>query len=228
MKTCITCRTMKSLDEFGTYKRYADGKHRICKLCWAAYSSKRRWAHGTVPYKPFLERLWDGVQVCPHGRDCLFCCWPWLKACDEDGYGKVSTTNAAKKHLTHPVARLLYEIWHARPVPSTLLVCHYCDTPSCCNPMHFFVGTQADNRRDAVQKRRHAHGTTHGSVTHPEAVPRGERQHLAKLTEADVRAIRAEYVSYRPGHTAQALATKFNVSKFAVLCVINRKTWKHI
>lgn len=51
-------------------------------------------------------------------------------------------------------------------------------------------------------------------------------QATTKLTEADVRAIRAEYV--RGKVSMQAIAAKYGVSQPTVSEVINRKRWTHI
>jgi hypothetical protein len=225
MKVCITCQIPKSLDEFGNYKRYPDGKHRICRTCHNGYVNKHRWAHGTIPEKPLLERLWDGIQQCGHGDDCVYCCWPWTKGTDDDGYGFISISNQGH-HGKYRAHRILWEIWHALPLPDDQALCHYCDFPPCGNPHHLWPGTWIDNRLDCVAKGRQARGMTSGHATHPEAFPRGEKHFKAKLTEADVRAIRTLYAE--GGITSIQLSAQYGVSKFAILCVINRKTWTHI
>jgi hypothetical protein len=225
MKTCRICKDSLPLDDFGNNTRYADGKHFACRLCWNDYINTRRWANGTKPEEPFLIRLWNSVQQCEHGEICLYCCWSWLKIHDEDGYGKFSTTNAAGRHLMHPVTRILWEIWHTQPIPHGLIVCHFCDNPSCVNPTHFWLGTLNDNRQDCVAKGRQAQGLTHKSKTHPEAIPHGEAHHKAKLTETQVLEIR--FLATK-GVVSRKLAAQFGVSKFAILQIIRRRSWAHI
>lgn len=54
---------------------------------------------------------------------------------------------------------------------------------------------------------------------------RGERNPKAKLTDDDVRLIRA---LGREGISHRVLARKFEVGKNAVESVLNGKTWKHV
>ena len=57
---------------------------------------------------------------------------------------------------------------------------------------------------------------------------RGERNGAAKLTEADVRAIRASYEPHVRGRGYNALADRFNVSKVTIWRIIHRRSWSHV
>ena len=55
--------------------------------------------------------------------------------------------------------------------------------------------------------------------------PRGEQASWARLTEADVRAIRAASLD---GVQGSVLAVRYQVSRAAISLIINRKHWRHI
>lgn len=101
-------------------------------------------------------------------------------------------------------------------------VLHRCDQTQCVNPEHLFLGTAADNMRDAAQKGRTAKGENSGSRLHPERIPHGSDRPNAKLTEKIVQFIRT---SNEPG---RLLAERFGVHASAVSMARNRVTWKHV
>ncbi len=75
-------------------------------------------------------------------------CWLWQACKDSDGYGYLQV--AGKSLGAHRVSWKLIN----GSVPEGLYVLHSCDTPSCVNPDHLFVGTNTDNMRDKVKKGR--------------------------------------------------------------------------
>lgn len=128
-------------------------------------------------------------------------CWPWKGACTR-GYGRYGFEGRIWR--THCLVWVLEN----GPVPDGKIVRHRCDNPPCCNPAHLLVGTNQDNSRDAVERDRMA---------------RGERQHLAKLSEPKVRSIR--YMSTR-GYVPRQLAKIFKVAPATIRAVLKGVTWR--
>jgi hypothetical protein len=108
--------------------------------------------------------------------------------------------------LAHRVAWI---IAHGE-IPHGKLVLHKCDTPSCVNPDHLFLGTYSDNMLDMYAKGRGNNGRKH---------------HLAKLTDSTVRKMRKRHDA---GETCDVIARDFgvNISTAHRACI--RKTWKHV
>jgi HNH endonuclease len=78
-------------------------------------------------------------------------CWIWMKSVGSHGYGQIMF----KDHKPRLVHRLTYEEY-VGPIPTGLHVLHRCDTRSCCNPSHLFVGTAKDNMQDCKKKGRNS------------------------------------------------------------------------
>lgn len=96
-------------------------------------------------------------------------CWLWMGSLDGKKYGMLQINGKMKK--TH---RFSWEIAHGK-IPKGIHVLHKCDTPTCCNPDHLFLGTNQDNVDDKMQKRRHwTFSKTHCSEGH-ELTPENTR-----------------------------------------------------
>ena len=104
------------------------------------------------------------------------------------------------------VHRLLFA--RALSLPPSAILLHSCDNPRCVKLQHLDIGTYVDNRRDAVQKGRHA---------------RRERHGRAKLTWDDVRAIRAAFLV---GETLRSIARRFPVSRTNITRIVRNEIWK--
>ena len=89
-------------------------------------------------------------------------CWEWQKGFSH-GYGQVRVHEVFGS-LPVYVHRLSFVLANGR-IPNGMSVLHKCDNPSCLNPEHLFLGTQADNVLDMVKKRRHGIGMKNGMCT---------------------------------------------------------------
>jgi hypothetical protein len=136
-------------------------------------------------------------------------CWLWLKCRDKCGYGQIRVKN--KIEGAH---RVSYEVYVGN-IPSGLHVLHKCDTPTCVNPSHLFLGTHKDNMLDRKKKGR----------GNPSC---GENSYASKLTEEQVNLIRKIYICGNPKYGQRALSRKFNVSYTLINGIVNRKRWKHV
>jgi hypothetical protein len=166
---------------------------------------------GTCPkYTPqALRAFWElqgKIIVQPNG------CWLWQRAKAEFGYGLMSYNGIFQR--AHRVAYVLC----IAPVPPGLSVLHNCpggDNPSCVNPEHLFLGTQLDNVQDCIRKGR----------TRLRAAPAGERNPHAKLTEDDVRSIRAKVAAGVPQTRIQV---EYDLSRAGVQRIVSRRAWMHV
>lgn len=132
-------------------------------------------------------------------------CWIWKNSKTPAGYGKFMYR---KKHwLTH---RLSYYFANGE-IPLGMQVLHRCDNPSCINPNHLFLGTQAMNMKDMVAKNRSLKGTKHPS---------------AKLTEEQVRMIRTEWGGRVK--SVEAISEQYGFSKSGICGIIHNRNWKHL
>jgi len=133
-------------------------------------------------------------------------CWLWTGSTIGSSHGQISRGRREGPLVASRVAWTLAN----GPIPDGLFVLHRCDNINgpCVNVAHLFLGTQADNVQDMVNKRRIRHGEQHKN---------------AKLTVADVRAIRAVPRTYGSG---RRLAKRYGVSEIVISNVRLGVTWR--
>lgn len=181
-------------------------------------AAKAGLEHEAIPawlkcYGDYLvAKIMQRVDVRPNG------CWLW-KGCLSGKYAKIGV--ARRNFRVH---RVLWESLNG-PVPPGRILCHTCDTPTCVNPEHVYPGTKSDNARDAVQRQRMNCGSRNGTRTRPERRSRGEAHYNAKITEDDVRRIRAKR---EEGFGLAAIARELDLPHGSVRGVLEGKSWTHV
>ncbi len=140
--------------------------------------------------------FWDKTLV---RGDCLV--WP---SASNRGRGQLSYQGK-----TWLASRLAFFL-STGPIPAEMKVWHRCDNPRCVRPAHLFLGTHTDNMADMAQKGR----------ARP---PRGEAQHLAKITLETARRIKS---LISEGHTAHDIAQCTGSTVNIVKDIRRGKTWK--
>ncbi len=164
---------------------------------WKKYGDPLGGGTGDGEPEKFLREV-----VIPYeGDDCLL--WPFARTC---GYGVVRHNGSMKR-----VSRLVCERAHGQPPTPMHEAAHSCGKghEGCVTKRHLSWKTPGDNTRDKI-----AHGT----------MLRGEAIGNAKLSEADVLAIR----SSRGALSQREIAKIFGVSQGTVSLIHTGKIWAHL
>ena len=146
---------------------------------------------------PMEDRLANYMPVPEAG------CWLWQGTTGSKGYGLIKI--AKRMDGAHRASWRL----HRGPIPDGLSVLHKCDTRSCINPEHLFLGTHDENMKDMVSKGR--------SIRNP-----GELNGASKITAEDVISIRLDARSHN------LIAADYGISRSSVGLIKNRINWSHI
>ena len=156
-------------------------------------------------------------------------CWLWNSSMCGSGYGLVAhptfgffSNGSLRRVRTHRASYAAFK----GPIPAGLLVCHKCDVRKCVNPDHLFLGTDADNHSDMVQKGRNRtiSGDDHYFRKHKPVhlIRKGEAHNMVKLTESQALEI------LNSPETGISLARKFGISNANVSRIRQRKIWRHL
>jgi hypothetical protein len=143
------------------------------------------------------ERLYSKIMPEPNTG-----CWLYLGGVNWKGYG--SFWMNGKGISAH---RASY-IFSKGEIKKGLSVLHHCDTPSCINPDHLYLGTDLDNAADRKKRGRYN-------------LPSGPDNCNSILSWETVREIRVS------GLTMGQVSKKYNIHKMTAYNVLTHKSYKH-
>jgi len=199
---------------------------------FVTYTSHEQWA------AKIEENFWKKVDKngpTPAHKPELGPCWVWTACQNPRGYGEFQYFG--KRTHAH---RVVWFLTRDVEIPKHLYVCHRCDTPSCVNPDHLFLGTAKENAQDAKAKGRLPAGDNHYSRTNPEKLARGDRSYLrmhpekvirgdnhvlTKIPDAEVPKI---HERYRAGDTMTAIAADYSCDPSNIALIVKGKSRKHL
>jgi len=129
-------------------------------------------------------------------------CIRWPYGVSDKDYGLV-TINGKQRSASHWICTMA----HGEPVAPRVHAAHSCGHPRCVNPNHIRWATHQENMSD-----RRIHGTENI----------GERNGKTRLTEDDVRAIRAAPPILKP------LMEKYGMSRDGITKIRGGNRWGHV
>lgn len=132
-------------------------------------------------------------------------CWLWQARISTNGYGSFKIKS--RPVSAHRVALMLHL---GRQLETGEHVLHSCDSKLCCNPAHLRAGSNAENRREAVER---------GRVNRWAGRRAGDKNPAAKLNSEQVGRIRSSAA------TCDALAAEFGVSFATISAIRSGRAW---
>jgi len=136
-------------------------------------------------------------------------CHIWTGGTNKRGYGVISLGG----QLAGMAHRAAWEVRNGA-IPDGMHVLHRCDTPSCVNPDHLFLGTNRDNINDKVAKGRAKLGN--------KVDRRGIKNPACILSEDLVREIRRSTGTYK------AISARLSISFGTVASIKTGRSWKSL
>lgn len=159
---------------------------------------------------PAIYRVLEKIQTIPESG-----CWIYMGALNEAGYGIAGLgSRGSGVERTH---RISYSHFIGE-IPEGMFVCHKCDVRSCCNPAHLFLGTNHDNVKDMIAKKRNSKPPENKHI-------KGTVHVLHKLNDQAVREIRELRGS---GKTLAFLSNAFGVCDSVIYKICARRSWRHV
>lgn len=141
-------------------------------------------------------------------------CYLWLGTIKSEAapYGRIYFRGAMRG-----AHRIAWELKNG-PIEVGMDVCHRCDNPLCVNPDHLFMAVHERNVADMMAKGRNVAPPRN----HVPRDQRGEKNALARLTDAMVRDIRASQEPIR------AIAKRLGIGRATVQGAKSGRTWTHV
>lgn len=188
-----------------------------CKACGKSFM-----AHATVQVACSVECKFAMYQSIRDQGDC----WEWSGPL-LGGYGVIflDTNKANGRRNTMLAHRYSYLRSYGAIPAERPCILHSCDNPKCTNPAHLRAGTRGENNAERSAKGRS--GTKSYSpemrVRYSERF-RGEGNAIAKLTEAQAKAIKYGHKDL----SNRQVAALYGVSTGAASLIRCNRNWRHI
>lgn len=136
-------------------------------------------------------------------------CWEWTAGKHKTGYGSIHYKKVEGKFSGGCKAhRFSFELHNGRPIETGKHILHSCDNRKCVNPHHLREGTNAENMKDMVDRKRSPNNL-------------GMKNPNLSLTDEQVLEIRERWSA--GGITQTKLADEYKVNQTQISRIVLRQ-----